>query len=63
MGCCVLLPGNAAQLRGQRIWCLERIVVRRLVIPLVKIFRHVSKSVMGLVLSRLFSYAVVLGMG
>src|ERR1051325_5675736 len=63
MGSCVLHPGRAAQLRGDRICLSMKTCANLLVMHFVKIFRHVSSSVIGLVIWRLFSHAFGLGIG
>src|SRR3954467_2319684 len=60
---CVLHPGSAAQLRGERIVCVFKTSVILLVMHFVKIFRQVSKRVMERVWLRLFSHALGFGMG
>src|SRR5205085_2516210 len=61
MGCCVLFPGNPAQLLGARMLYLVKTLDNLLLRILVKIFQIVSKSAIGLV--RLMSPCHSLGLG
>lgn len=63
MGSCVLEPGRAAQLCGDRIlWDVSDLARRSLMI-FVKIFRADSSRVIGLVMLMLFSQSCGLGIG
>ena len=57
----MLYPGRVAQFRGDKICLSIRTFASLLVMHLVKIFRQVSSSVIGLVIWRLFSHAFGLG--
>src|SRR5690349_21187795 len=59
----VLDSGRAAQLCCERIWYLTSIETSRLFRIFVKIFLAASRSVIGLVILRLFSQSLGLGMG
>ena len=63
IGSCVLLCGRAAQLSGERILFVVSIFASLLLMHFVKIFQHVSRSVMGLVMFMLCSQSFGLGIG